>query len=121
MSLKFLFSCLIIDSNYHEQSINEEHFEIKINFGSILPPPETRNRNGEMKLACESKGLWKLSESKDEEHRELLNHPVVELYLWYKWKKLGWLFSTNMIFCLVYASLFTNYILDFDDKRCNAK
>ena len=112
------FSCLKIDPNI-EENFNKEDLEITVNFGNILPPPET-GRKDQKKRASESKGLWKLCQSQDEEQIEHLQHPVIELFLWYKWKKLGWLFSINMLFCLVYAGMFTGYILNFDDKRCSA-
>ena len=110
---------MIIDSNI-EENLNKEGLEITVNFGNILPPPEIGRKDQKFR-ASESKGLWKLSQSSsDEEHGEHLQHPVIELFLWYKWKKLGWLFSINMLFCLVYAGMFTGYILNFDDKRCSA-
>ena len=83
--------------------IHEKDMKIKASIGFIIQPTD------QVSPEAQTEGLWRMSKSR--EHRHLLTHPIICLFLWLKWKKLGWVFSINMWFCLLYMIFFTSYIL----------
>ena len=83
--------------------IHDKDFKIETFIDFIIQPTD------QAEPQAQTEGLWRMSQSR--EHRHLLTHPIVCLFLWLKWKKLGWVFSINMWFCLLYMIFFTAYIL----------
>ena len=97
-----LNSCLASKGN-----VTNDNFEITARFDFLSPPtdPDCTRKNpswtgrldleendakGEEEVKQylpETEGLWHMSQSK--KHQHLLKHPVIALFLWLKWKRMG--------------------------------
>ena len=56
----------------------------------------------------ETDGLWHMAQSK--KHQHLLKHPVIALFLWLKWKRMGAAYNRNLVMYTAFVAVLTAYI-----------
>merc|ERR1719471_1827019 len=118
-----LNSCLASKGN-----VTNDNFEITARFDFLSPPtdPDCTRKNpswtgrldleenddkGEEEVKQylpETDGLWHMSQSK--KHQHLLKHPVIALFLWLKWKRMGAAYNRNLAVYAAFVAVLTAYI-----------
>ena len=74
-----------------------------------LAPNDANEPKDEVKYVLpETESLWHMAQS--QEHRYLLNHPVITSFLWLKWGRIRRYYNRNLRFYLMFVFVMTWYI-----------
>ncbi|XP_071454966.1 transient receptor potential channel pyrexia-like [Hetaerina americana] len=94
----------------HDHDIGDADCEIKIDFRALLPPvsPVDAPKGWSNERQVESGMLLGFVEVG---MRHLLKHPLCEIFLFLKWRRIRKFFLVSLTFHLIFVALYTTYII----------
>ncbi|XP_055690796.1 transient receptor potential channel pyrexia isoform X2 [Lutzomyia longipalpis] len=88
----------------HKVASNRE-VELELDFGPLLQH-------------CHPREISYLKKIVEENHKEVLQHPICTAFLYLKWKKIRKYYIARLIFCFIHISLFSLYVLTALAHNC---
>ncbi|XP_035710209.1 transient receptor potential channel pyrexia isoform X2 [Folsomia candida] len=111
--------CAVFDTaiRYKSGEIEDDNFDLLLDFGAIVGYPDEQEQQDPFSL-LESELLAYALKNSASRCKEILVHPLVRLFLHFKWNKVRPFFWASIVIHTLWLLVFSTFLLDLYLHRC---